>query len=203
MQQISLQEFFGFTKSVQLIFENDNISTYLIEVDESAKSILEFTINESECYVEIKNNIVESADCNEDCKRKKKREIAKESYKTIKEFIDNHGELSHMSVGMASPEEDTHISSIHILHKLIQRRPIGECNCSFANGELQLELNTTATAGGEYKTPHAFSRKEKKKGKPKKWSYVEPSLMKSQVNEDNINEILESYTNMYNKIMGR
>jgi hypothetical protein len=42
----------------------------------------------------------------------------------------------------------------------------------------KIKENTTS-AGGEYATPYAFSKNksEKKKGAPKKWSYVEPSLM--------------------------
>lgn len=196
MQKISLKEFFGYNNRVQLIFENSNISTFLIEIDESAKSILEFTMNKDHCYVEIKNNITENSECNEDCKRKKKKEIAKETYKTIKEFIDNHGELSHMTVGMSNPDDDDKYPMVRIMHKMIKRRPIGECNCKFEDNELQLELNTTATAGGEYSTPYAFTNK-KKKGKPKDYTYVE------NINENNIEDILKSYNDMYNKITGK
>jgi hypothetical protein len=49
-------------------------------------------------------------------------------------------------------------------------------NCVPVSEENEIdELNTTASAGGEYATPHAFAGKTKKKKhyKPKEWSYVD------------------------------
>lgn len=175
----SLKEFFNYTVnkpkisiSSSLIFESIDYSEYQIDVNES-ENILEFDITEGSCSVTIKNTISEDL-----LDKRGLVKFGKEVVERIVEFIDNHGEVSHMAIGSTSDEEETvNPTIVHVVGALLRRKGLPEWTVK-KNGNI-VEMNTTASAGGEYATPYTFAKKEKNKKKIKKIStYHEPSLVK-------------------------
>ena len=184
MNKISLYEFYGgrsHKKSTpliksSLIMESVDFLEYNINV-EGCDNIVEFDIYENSCDVYIRNTISEDK-----LGRRTIVKFANEVSNKIVEFIDNHGDINNLSIGISNDDENLKSPPLlKILNKVIERKSISGWKMERKDHLIKMdrleEMNTTASAGGEYATPYAFAKKEKDKKKAKRLSsYYDPSL---------------------------